>query len=224
MARWTAPSAATEAALKAYQEFAGFEPDGIAGPITKGQMVNTRNDMHKDVVKDGDVANFAAGAEIKYFITNSPGYLPDAAVAAEIAAACQAWADTGAVGFAAAADEASAELLISWEDKTDDAGERVFDGPGGCIAHAGKGDDGKAFLQFDAAERWGLATGGTAAAARKDKKYPHVFRVLPVAIHELGHALGLTHSKNPLSAMAPYYVANRVRLHEEDTARIKALL
>ena len=106
-------------------------------------------------------------AEIKFFITNSPGYLPDAAVAAEIAAACQAWTDTGAISFSAAADEGSADLVIGWEDATDDAGDRVFDGPGGCIAHA-YAADGKAKLEFDAAARWSLQRASYATPEEAD--------------------------------------------------------
>jgi len=78
---------------------------------------------------------------------------------------------------------------------------------------------------FDSSERWELTISQQPHRLRDvfdwDEQY---FRLLPVALHEVGHVLGLSHSDTPGDVMAPFYDASRVELTDNDVARMKNLL
>ncbi len=66
-------------------------------------------------------------------------------------------------------------------------------------------------IQFDSGESWkvGARTGG--------------FDVFLVALHEIGHSLGLAHEGSTLAIMNPYYNSSLVGLQSDDISGIQAI-
>ncbi|CAD7699846.1 unnamed protein product [Ostreobium quekettii] len=198
----------TEEAVKKFQRFVGLTPDGVAGTVTKGKLGLPRMDTVPDQPDDPDVANYQKGQTVKYWVGPEPGYMNRDGVVEEIKQAFAAWAEATGVKFQEVRRKCAAHVRVSWGDKSPD-NLFSFDGKGGALAHSTKD-----YLQFDAAERW-LLRGQNSAPGR--------FFLYPVALHEIGHVLGFTHSSNPADVMAPFYVGDRVDLQPGDLARCTAL-
>lgn len=93
-----------------------------------------------------------------------------------------------------------------------------FDGRGGVLAHAyppgpGLGGD----VHFDAEELW--------IVDRERREENGEYDFYTVAMHEIGHALGLQHVDDPDSVMYPWYRGTFTgnRLPELDHARVRDL-
>lgn len=86
----------------------------------------------------------------------------------------------------------------------------VFDGYGGTLAHAFYPEDGR--IHFDESEKFTLNSGsGT--------------NLLWVAVHEIGHVLGLDHTNVKGAIMHPIYSDDiqEVKLHSDDIAGMQYL-
>ena len=151
-------------------------------------------------------------AALTYHIANAPASLSQAAVDAAIQTALNAWASVAAVTFTPTSQP---DL-----DNSIDITFAPIDGPGGTLAQTYLPDDVNRStiagdVQFDSAEDWevGNAFGSEA------------FDLVLTAVHELGHALGLEHSRSPDAVMYPSISPNQsfTALAASDRASILAL-
>ncbi|XP_028656002.1 matrix metalloproteinase-20-like [Erpetoichthys calabaricus] len=111
-------------------------------------------------------------------------------------------------------DKGEADILIDFASRTH--GDFFpFDGPRGVLAHAFEpGEDIGGDTHFDEDEIWTM--GNTKPG----------YNLFTVAAHEFGHALGLSHSRDPTALMYPtykYYNSGAYTLPRDDVLGIQAL-
>jgi len=210
---------AESSAAVALQRAAGLAEDGIVGPKTKAALT-TGSGLANDSTVAGGHPDARSGKVITWWLDDEslPGYLKLASVLAELAAAFEAWSAPCGVTFTREVDATRATLHIDFDDRSE-VNEFVFDGPGGALAEATPQS-----ITFDASERWVLAEDGAQPTRKWVSWEETTFCLLPVAMHEIGHVLGLTHSNEPRDVMSPFYMSDRVRLSDNDLARAKGLL
>jgi hypothetical protein len=104
------------------------------------------------------------------------------------------------------------DIVIAWAAGAH-GDEKPFDGPYNTLAHAGSPPDGD--IHFDEAETWTVSGRGT------DRLQP--IDLVTVAAHEIGHSLGLAHSRDLSSLMAPAYTGSHRFLSDDDRRRIQGL-
>ncbi|HSP69302.1 MAG TPA: matrixin family metalloprotease, partial [Bryobacteraceae bacterium] len=149
---------------------------------------------------------------LNYFFSQLTSQLPDLVTKSEITRALDEWAKVAQIIWVPDAN-ATADHTVNILFATGDHGDGFpFDGPGGVLAHTFypslptaeplAGD-----MHFDDAESWHVGSN---------------FDLFSVALHELGHALGLGSSDNPDSVMYPYY-RPRTGLSAEDKTAILTL-
>ncbi|KAF2316179.1 hypothetical protein GH714_041520 [Hevea brasiliensis] len=145
----------------------------------------------------------------KYSLTY--GFLPRTPSRAmdPVARAFQTWAANTHFRFARVQDYTTADIKIGFHRANHGDGNS-FDGRGGILAHAFAPQDGR--FHYDADETW--AVGATQGA----------YDLETVALHEIGHLLGLGHSSVEGAIMFASISSGSTKgLHSDDIQGIRAL-
>jgi len=215
-----------EQALKKYQRFHGLEPTGTVDEETRRVMEMPRCGvpdllLGQEAHPPGVAEYVLSGGkwpslDITYRFVSGTGDLAGDTERNIVRQAFDVWAGVTDLEFTEVTGAAGADILLSWV--TGDHGDgSPFDGPGHVLAHAffpppvnphpGIAGD----MHFDDAETWSdTGAGGT-------------IDLLTVAIHELGHALGLRHSNDSNAIMFPTYSGPNHTLGSDDIAGIREI-
>ncbi|XP_018329458.1 matrix metalloproteinase-25-like [Agrilus planipennis] len=131
---------------------------------------------------------------LTFFVSNAPSYLSKEEVVRVIQLGLDTWGRYGGLTFSRV-DDPDADIIVLFA-RGPHGDSFNFDGPGNILAHAyypnsGLGGD----VHFDDDETW---------TTNDDQKWERT-DLFSVAVHELGHSLGLGHSDVKNSIMFPYY-------------------
>ena len=188
-------------AVDAFQDLFGLDRTGTLSIPTVRAMEGQRcgcpdivRPRHLDYIKvrDAAAANLPRWSKtgLTYRVAHYLPSLDRHDVDRQIQLAFDAWANFGNISIRPTSEN-QADIVISHGSGP----QSNFDGPGGTLAwsYFPAGDDKQLMLKFDVDETWAMT--------------PQERGVLfaNVACHEIGHLLGLDHSRMPSALMAPYY-------------------
>lgn len=168
------------------------------------QLLYDDNSPPEFVVRDGWNRN-----RITYAFQNGTTDMANESERQAIRDAFTIWTTANDFNFIEVAKTENPDIVIRWATSEHGDGG-VFDGPGGTLAHATYPSRG-AFIHFDDDETW-MSNQTTNSSQPID--------LVTVALHEIGHALGLGHSTEPNAIMFAFYGGSRRSLHNDDVQGI----
>lgn len=213
----------TERAVRRFQRFYGLKCDGIVGPVTKALMEMSRCGVPDIPVNPGGetaAAPFVLRGcsyprnDLTFTFLNGT---PDLAGGREkeiVRQAFQAWEGVANLRFSEVRPNQNPDFRIAWRSGNHGDGDG-FDGPSNVLAHAffppPCGGPNAGDMHFDEAETW------------IDDPTGNGILLLQVAIHEIGHLLGLSHSQDQSAIMFAFYAPDRVNLTQDDIDGVTTL-
>lgn len=214
---------AVVAAIKLVQKFGAIPQTGVLDEATN-KLMTARRCGCPDVQRDANGLALGGGhggrgdlrgrrykrfviasdgwnkRHIKYHIVGDSSKIDAETVNEQMVRAFDAWSPYGRLRFSRVHHPDAADITVSF-GRGNHGDWFPFDGQGGILAHAfypyhssDRGGD----IHFDDDEPW--AANPNTTELRKG-----AVDLFLVAVHELGHSLGLGHSPDPKSIMFPYY-------------------
>ncbi|XVF60405.1 hypothetical protein PTKIN_Ptkin08bG0043200 [Pterospermum kingtungense] len=219
-----------ESALETYQQHYRLEVTGRIDSDTIKEMVIPRcgvkdtlrnsNIVHDHHIMFDMVANYTFfdgmprwnKRQLTYSFRSSAQVVSDRTLKPIMARAFQRWADVSDFTFREAPIFTRADIIIGFHRLFHWDGY-PFDGPGNVLAHAFAPQDGR--LHYDADENW--STSNSTRINQIDLE--------SIAVHEIGHILGLGHSQDRNAIMFAYYRPGTINrdLGQDDIDGIRAL-
>lgn len=219
-----------ENALKTYQKYFGLKITGYLDSDTIREITTPRCGVPDQPTGETEHANKSS----KFYMVSHYSYFPGmqrwpssqtvltytfrSAVQVidmqELRTACfnafQKWAGVTQFTFQEASEGAQADIVIGFR-RGDHGDGYPFDGPGRILAHSFAPTDGR--FHIDADENWSTNPG------------MYEMDLESVAVHEIGHLLGLGHSRDPNAIMYPTISAATIKreLGQDDIDGIRSL-
>lgn len=216
-----------KAAVKKMQRFAGYEENGdISDPKTLALVKRKRcgladfgpSDIAKRKRRWAHQGTTWKKSLLTYRLENHTPDIAKEDIDKTIAKAIDMWSNASGLSIKREDDpKATPDIKLSFVQGFH-GDTRPADGPGGELAHAffplgGEGEEDLAGdVHFDNEDKFAI-NGGVGVD------------LLWLAVHELGHSLGLDHTYHPSSVMFAYYPGyfEKLKLDSDDVAGIQAL-
>ena len=209
-----------ESAVRKFQQQQSLEVTGTINDETLSLMQQPRCGFPDQPVSgsDGVAERFVAQGNkwssnnVSYRYDNFTPDLGQPDQRAAIRGAFDRWSAVTPLTFTE--NPSGGDMRIGWYSGNHSDGS-AFDGPSGVLAHCfyppPNGGDIAGDCHFDEAETWSVNTP------------PSGIDLPTVALHELGHGLGLAHSNVPSAVMYAYYGGPRRELTDDDVQGIQSI-